>query len=123
MFLSEAAREPHDSLEYYLQRKLNDPRAARRTVRAEVGIDLLARGVESRGCKKPGELRVVPGVEQLRSELQETGFGIQRNPFAHVDVPIVDAGAAKDVHARVAEIAQARAREGVDVEIAIEGAL
>src|SRR5439155_12953151 len=45
------------------------------------------------------------------------------NPLTQVNVPVVDSGAAENVYAGVAKIPQARAREGVDIEIPEEGAL
>ena len=82
---------------------MNNPGAARGTVRAKVCIDLLAGRVEPRGGEEPGELRVIPRVEQLRAELQKPSFRKERNLLAEVNVPVVDARAAQDVYAGIAE--------------------
>src|SRR6185503_12477882 len=61
--------------EHHFQRKLDRARRARLAERAEVGVHLAPGRIESRSGKEIGKLRVIPGVEQLRPELNEAGLG------------------------------------------------
>ena len=66
---------PH--LEPHAQRKLDQPRIARRGVLSELGVYLRAGRVKARRRIESAELRVVEGIVQLASELQSPTFGNQ----------------------------------------------
>src|SRR5262245_35283644 len=103
--------------EHHLERKLNCARRARFAECAEVGVHLPPGSIESRTGKETGELRVIPRVEQLRAELNKAGFREQRHAFGDVDVPVVDSGAAQDIHSGIAEISGRCTSEGIGVEV------
>src|SRR5437867_1076057 len=109
--------------EHDFRRELDDPGRASGAEGAEVVVDLSALDVEERAGDQTGELGMVPGVEQLRPELDVASFAEQREPLVERDVPVVRAGPAENADARVAELAAPGALEGLGVEVAEEGAL